>query len=121
MYGLVKQAIELLVTSNSSQERWEEIIEHARVDVQLRSGHESIPDNATYILVQSAAKVIELPEGLNLPYPAPSSGFTASVTSQRKGLRRLNNTPCNSALVAIRNVDANKDIFEVRGTNPEAL
>ena len=61
MYGLVNRGIEELVCTHFSEETWEAIKAHARINHEAFISMESYPDSVTYDLVAAASEQLGLP------------------------------------------------------------
>lgn len=60
MYGIVNQAIQGLVTDSFGQQKWQEILEHSKVDIESFSNKGIYPDKITYDLASSASKILNM-------------------------------------------------------------
>ena len=63
MYGLVNKAVEGLVCSEFGDQTWNEILEHAGVDVDSFVSMEAYPDTITYKLIGAASEVLKTDAG----------------------------------------------------------
>ncbi len=61
MYGLVNKAIEDLICEKFGEEKWEEILEDADIDIEGFVSMQSYEDDVSFKLVGSISKILDIP------------------------------------------------------------